>query len=65
MDNDNELREYVLNKNEEPNGSFLTYFLKACINADPFNWAMLRPVIQQVKEKYPLKRQQLNEQERP
>jgi hypothetical protein len=55
-------RDYLLLKLDENPGSFLTHFLKACLAADSQNWAIMYPVLVQVRQKYPLKKQQLNEQ---
>ena len=47
--------DYVNKKLDEYPGSFLKNFLWACRAADAENYELLKPILQKIKEKYPLR----------
>lgn len=57
MDN----REYAIHKQDENPGSFLRNFLQAYLMADAQNEAILNPAMEQIRAKYPLRKEILNE----
>jgi hypothetical protein len=54
-----ELEFYVLEKLEEDVGPFFLLFLNACQHADGEDFELLKPVIEQLRRKYPLREQAL------
>lgn len=44
-------------------GDFLRNFISTCLWADSDNFVLMVPVIKQIRQKYPLKKHPLNEQE--
>jgi hypothetical protein len=54
-------RDWLLFKLDENPGMFLTHFVKACLAADMQNWQIMLPAMHLLREKYPLKKQPLNE----
>lgn len=50
-----ELSEYVRKKMQENPGSFLRGFLECCVLADSENFELLKPVLEKIVEKYPLR----------
>jgi hypothetical protein len=54
-------RDYITRRIEQRPSFFLYSFLTACQSADTEEFEMLLPVLRQVREKYPLRPETLNE----
>lgn len=50
-----EMHSYVVEKLAQNVGSFLYYFLHACLCADHENFEVLKPALEQIMKKYPLR----------
>jgi hypothetical protein len=52
-----ELWEYVTRKEQENVGSFLATFLELCLRADAENFEIIKPALEKLQEKYPLRKE--------
>ncbi len=50
-----ELHIYVVDKLAENVGSFLSCFLDACQRADSENFEIIKPALERIRQKYPLR----------
>ena len=52
QNDDGELLEWLANANHR-GGGFVSAFARACLVADPENYALIRPVLLELRKKYP------------